>query len=307
MKSHDLDIIPRDPLVLRDGRPFGQSGVATTGAFLWPRPGTVIGMVRSYIGKCRDTKYFDRPCAEHIQEIKKIRLEAFTPYLDEKQGCQLCYPAPADAIAFPVSTQDNSEMLDIKPIRPTTLDEDEGTDISHTDWMYPWINDPRKPASMPLFWRWDYMKEWLEKGSLSSSRGFSPKQLGIVSPEESERTHIAIDKKTGATEESKLFTSSGIEFSQPVGIATRIGLADEDKVPERDMAVLGADRGLVGLRWAKKRFEWPTLPRIYDDIMGLRLILRTPGLFKGGWVPEWLKPSLNGSWITAPGTDYQLR
>lgn len=291
MQSIDLIINPRDPVILRDGRPFGQSGTPQTGSLRWPRPGTVMGMARTYLGRLRDPAFFsaERSESSPSEAVKRLALEWYLPALRTDDAVRLCLPVPADAVAFPDDA--SGTRLAVRSLVPRRPQNGQGTDLPWKNWMYPWLEDERKPAkNAPLFWNWERYADWLVNGRFAGSLESS--DLGMVAPEVEERTHVCIDPATGSAAESRLFTTLGLRFSDEAILASRLLVEDTDTPPRRDLANLGGDRRAVFLEWGSHLVDWPCPPAGLGTGPGLRLILITPGLFSGGWAPTALTATL---------------
>ena len=319
MKDIDFVITPRDPILFRDGRPFGQAGVAQAGGLSWPRPGTIAGMVRTFVGFSRDRDYFaNGPQKEgHINKIKQVGLGLFLPaLLDIHREMEICLPAPVDAVAFLPGDKEYEEdaekkPLAIKALTPKNLDPGEGTDISWSNWLYAWMDEQEKPQQMPSFWRWTHYKKWLVSNKLDlPETGIFSDDLGPGEPETDERTHVCIDEKSGTAVDSMIFNTRGCSFSPETQIVVQVKTDDTDNLAELDMALLGGDRRMVHVEWGQDIVAWPQLPQeVGKDGGRLRLILATPGMFEGGWAPSWLLRSLEGDnlWGTIPDTKIRLR
>lgn len=307
MKRADLVIALRDPMVFRDGRPFGQAGTPQTGTLNWPRPGTVLGMARTYLGVLRSPDYFGTETQSPIDSVKQISMEWFLPVVSAPQRFTVCPPAPADAVVFDAESRDGKKRFDVLPVRPLSMAPEEGTDLPWKDWAIPWIAERRKPdKTAPPFWHWDQMKEWLVTGRID--KGVFPESLGIGSPATEERTHVCIDPASGAAAESRLFTTMGLRFDENLFIGAKFQMEDADQPPPRDVAALGGDRRPAYLTWGEKLVDWPEAPPDLGKADGLRLVLITPGLFAGGWAPDWLTPSLEtGTFVKVPDTDIRIR
>lgn len=303
----DLVITPRDPLILRDGRPFGQLGSAQAGSLNWPRPGTIIGMARTVIGTLRDPVFFKSYDQNRIDEIRKVAMTAFLPACKNAHNHYSVFlPAPADAIGFPVSEED--DRLDIKRLSTVSLNNEvEGTDIDWADFCYAWLNDPRKPAkNMPPFWKWNYYQQWLVKGSVPGP--INADEIGLSPSEIEERTHVAIASATGAAAESQIFTSMGIRFKSDIVIAARIDISENDQLPSTDVAALGGDRRPAFVEWGNSLVDWPEPPHGLGKGKGFRLILTTPGIFDGGWAPNWLLKTIKADqYVEVPGSGIRVR
>jgi CRISPR-associated protein Cmr3 len=303
----DLVITPRDPLILRDGRPFGQLGSAQAGSLNWPRPGTVIGMARTVIGTLRNPDFFRTCDPNRIEDIRQVAMSAFLPASKNTHNQYSVFlPAPADAVGFPVSDEDN--RIDFKRLITVSLNHDvEGTDIDWENFQYAWLNDPRKPAkNAPSFWKWDYYRQWLLEGIVSGP--VDAAQIGLNPSEVEERTHVSIASTTGAAAESQIFTSMGIRFQQEIVIAARIDITENDQLPTADVATLGGDRRPALIEWGNCLVDWPEPPDGLGKGKGFRLILTTPGIFDGGWAPTWLIETIeSGKFAEVPGKDVRIR
>lgn len=307
MKEIDLVITPRDPIILRDGRPFGEAGTSQSGHLNWPRPGTVIGMVRTVIGTLRDSEFFNSRDSNHISEIRQIALKQYLPaQKDSKEYYSVYIPAPADAVAF--SFDEDDERIEFKPMLPSSLRKEmEGTDIPWKNYQYAWLEDLRKPLkNVPLFWKWEYFRQWLLNENLPAP--VLPEEIGLMPPQSEDRTHLAIETDTGAAAEAKLFTTLGVRFKEGTVIATRIFISKLDRLPHMDIANLGGDRRPVFLEWGKRLVDWPLPPEGIGKTNWLRLVLITPGIFNGGWAPDWLVGTIEtGKYFQIPGTEFKVR
>lgn len=307
MREIDLVVTPRDPLILRDGRPFGQVGTPQTGALSWPRPGTLLGMARTYLGKLRNADFFvnvDEKWA-NIEAIRKVGLEWYLPGEISPEGgkAEIFLPAPADAVLFPA--EDGKEALEIVRMAPLKIPEAGGTDLDWPEWELPWLERDGKPArETPAFWRWSHFAKWMASGELDA---MTAGKLGPEAPKREERTHVSISPETGSAEDSRLFTTLGVRFGKESVIAARLSVGAEDDLPKRDIAALGGDRRPAFVEWGTDKVQWPAPPEKLDSGRGLRLFLITPGIFEAGWLPSWLEKSRDGNYQEVPGTDVRLR
>lgn len=308
MTEIDLVVTPRDPVILRDGRPFGQIGTPQTGVHRWPRPSTLLGMARTYLGTLRSPDFFRdaETKAENIAAIRNVSLEWYLPAQsgEDEQPVETFLPPPADALAF--LAEKDTGHLKILRMTPQSLRDGEATDIEWPGWEYPWLEVQEKPArETPVFWRWSQYKKWLETGKFDAP--VSADELGLTAPETEERTHVAISPETGSAEDSRLFTTLGVRFAKDTVIAARLAVGTEDEVPERDIAALGGDRRPAFVRWGQNQVDWPKPPEKLEPGRGLRLFLISPAIFDAGWLPTWLEKTRDGNFQKVPGTDVRLR
>jgi len=310
MRSSNLIITPRDPLLFRDGRPFGPAGVAYSGGLKWPRYGTLAGMLRTYIGLATDSDYFGGDNKKNVEEVLKISIGLCLPGTSIEDDT-IYLPAPADAVAYPSDDKENNKLLLIKRLEPRTIAKDEGTDIEWENFQYPWIEEQEKPKEMPEFWRWSAYLNWLIYGSvMESGRHIDIEEIIFKEPPVVEkRTHVCINKKTGSALDSSIYITENYDYSSDLRFFVQADIPKSFNIPQRDMAVLGGERRLVHID-CKEDFKWPTeLPEeIGHNGQGLRLILVSPGLFKDGWLPSMLMESLkNGKWSKFFNTDILIR
>ena len=307
MREIDLVVTPRDPLILRDGRPFGQVGTPQTGALNWPRPGTLMGMARTYLGRLRKADFFENGDEKwaNIEAIRQIGLEWYLPgeISPERGKAEIFLPAPADAVLFPADNR--KEALEIVRMKPREVSSSEGTDLDWPGWEFPWLERDGKPArETPAFWRWSYFKAWMNNGKLDA---MTAGELGPAAPEREERTHVTISPETGSAEDSRLFTTLGARFAKNAVIAARLSVGAEDDLPKRDIAALGGDRRPAFVEWGADQVQWPTPPEKLDPGRGLRLFLITPGIFEKGWLPSFLAETRGGNFREVPETKVRLR
>ncbi len=323
MNRVDVLLTPRDPLILRDGRPFGQVGVSQSGGFLWPRPSTVAGMLRSRIGLYQDVRFFQDNREANIRRILSVSLLACLPAFRDGKGYEPCFPAPADALVFPLpgrqarakrgKKQEEKEPLEVKALVPRPIARGQGMDYAPPAYWPARLNDEdlRKPVTT-WFWRWSHMQSWLQDQTLvMGEEGMTAEALGWTLPRFEERTHVCIEPKSQTAAESKLFVSRGARYPDTLHLALRVDV-DGLAVPQgADMAHLGGDRRAVFLSWNRGDIRFPeisALQEIGKNTSGLRLILTSPGIFDGGWGPRWLVNTLeNDRPAPIPGTDIAVR
>ena len=85
-----------DLLILRDGRPFGDTGTFGGTALSWPLPQTLAGMCRSSLGFDRSDEYFSD--AGNIKQILSVGLRRVLPGLSGAGSHEHLMPTPADLV-----------------------------------------------------------------------------------------------------------------------------------------------------------------------------------------------------------------
>jgi len=311
-----------EPLIFRDGRPFGDFGTVDGGVLRWPLPSTIAGMVRTKVGTNRATDFFwNKDIAkkkENIEAIKKVGLKWTLPVW-KPAGGQWCFlfPRPADALFF--EDTDQQDIYTLNSFSYTKTEQDCGHDLPWKNWLLPISTKREKPATdTPELWHQEIFLKWLLLEPMGPE--FNKDQLGLALPELEVRMHTAIDSQSGTVKSGQLFSSSGIRleiskntqddtshsvegvFGIGVGIT---GHLDSDN--PFGPCLLGGERRTVFADPLETQF--PLCPAAFDDQKFLRLVLITPGEF-GGWAPDWLKPSAQEDqtpWVTVPETDIEVR
>ncbi|HHO47334.1 MAG TPA: hypothetical protein ENN06_02580 [Desulfobacteraceae bacterium] len=301
-----------DPLVFRDGRPFGDSGNVSGGMLRWPLPVTIAGMFRTQAGIGRAPDWFTGHDANrrktNIEAILRVRITGMLPVWRGRgdESWRFLASRPADALV--TGGNDTPEALMIHRYKfDKTGDGTTGTDLPWANWLYPQAATMEKPVSgQPDFWHWQYLERWLRDESIGQITGST---LGVPLPKPEIRVHTAIDPTTGTVASGKLFESPGVRFETEagagvpqgeLGIAVRIdGLDNLDNLagPCR----LGGERRTAIVEPFAQ--DWPACPNTFEKQSYLRLLLVTPGNF-GGWAPSWLHPTTDAgetAWCDIPG------
>ncbi len=285
-------IEPRDPLIVRDGRPFGPDPGVRAVSLAFPFPSTTTGALRTQAG-LDEHGIFTQTQAQ-LADLKKIAVRG--PLLVEwnKDHWDYLAPAPADALLFDA----DNDPSELRRLVPLTLQADEYTDLP--DDLVPVglpSADPRKPKKdAPAFWCWDRFAAWLINPHNESP---IPDDLGHTGPTRESRIHIQHDSDRGAAKEGKLFETSGMEFTrggkdhQALSAARRLALAiaSDHEIPHpQAVDTLGGERRLA--MWRTSTQPLPSIPdglstHIVQDKQ-CRLILLTPACFCEGYDPSWL-------------------
>ena len=288
-------IEPRDPLILRDGRPFNPDPGARAISLSFPLPSTTTGALRTQAGLDQDG-HFD---VMQIGEVQKIGVRG--PLLVEMKDndeMKWLVPAPADALLIEQNDEAKGPVNRYR-LQPLSLKDGEVTDlgIESPDMALIGfdVDDPNKPSKRaPAFWHYHKFYEWLVNPPEESP--VDPGELGHGGPRRESRMHVQMQPGQRAAEQSMLFETSGLEFTfhkeqQKLGEARRLALAvDTDASLSETTACMGGERRMVVWRESNE-----ILPGYYDDLVkqvqqteACRVILLTPAYFEQGWRPKWL-------------------
>ena len=312
-----------DPLVFRDGRPFGVGTGNRMKVHPWATASSVIGSLRTFLGLMAGGD-FNEPL---VKELKALSFTGPLPYFDE----ELYFPAPADILW---QTWDASEPKnrDFSALKPEKQRAGSGCNLPgnlHPVMLQDAPKEASKPAkNTPAWWRRDKMIQWLLGAKEFKSR------VGEDSLKENnsaflnalrveERTHVNIDPDSGAAKDSMLFSTSGIDFWVKKGcryesVKIALGVVAEGPFKEQLRAYdvlspLGGERRLAHWQVSHKKDHWEYPAEISEALAkqkvgcGVRMVLATPALFEHGWRPRWLRES-GGCWRgSPPGSSVVLR
>ena len=293
---HVLQISTRDPLIARDGRPFGATQGHRMKSVGWLYPSVAAGMVRTLLGEKKGGKFGP----EVIEALKRISINGPLP----TKGSQLFFPAPLD-LAIQESAVRAIRNRIAWASRPHTMDKDEGTDLPSylLPVLLPSEAEDFKPAKAPPFWSTDRMTQWL---SNSSGAGFEPPPdpdgctpegllaLGYLKMEKEERFHVNIEPRTYAARETQLFMTVAIAMAEGVSIALRIETDpafDSYLLSLDQWTALGGERRMVRVAPIEGTGAWACPSNIRAELAKtnlVRMVLVTPALFKDGWKPGWI-------------------
>ncbi len=275
--SRELRISVRDPIIARDGRPFG--GGARMKPLAWMYPSTVAGTLRTVLGKLEGSNFTEAV----VNDLKRVQVRGPLPVLDKS----LYFPAPRDAVA-------RAGEARLLSARPLGLQADEGSASGLTPVCLPMdLPDDFKPEQTPAFWSAAKMREWL----------LSPRGHDVDVPGESEsmkaptvdfRTQTSLDKVTGSAKDGMLFETAGLVLPNKVELSVRVeaGPAFQREMEKFPLIhPLGGERRLVWIERSQHDL-WACpgdLAARLSGASGVRMVLATPGIFEHGWLPGWLQ------------------
>jgi len=107
------------------------------------------------------------------------------------------------------------------------------------------------------------------------------------------RLGIALDPHSGTTQDGALYTTEAVSFCAGAGFLVGIE-GDHGQLPSAGLLRLGGDG--KGARYCRlKDYVPPVVAQLLPG-RGFRLILTTPGIFTGGWLPERVTHQSDGSY-----------
>jgi CRISPR-associated protein Cmr3 len=316
MSVRTLLIEPRDPVIFRDGKPFGRGAVSAR-SLPFPMPATIAGAVRT-----RCATEFDDDTIERI-----LRIQQTGPFLaaarwEDGAKWELLFPAPADCVPYDAKPPEehpngkDAQWFELCPLRPATQFGGADLPLDIHALLRRRLNKQDREGKVapnaPTFWHWSFLRQWLENSG-GTPRIHPDTAIGWGELERQQRVHVAIgvDKQTAI--DGMLFATNGLEFDRRIrrgasverirhAIVTRFQGADTLRLNAIDP--IGGERRLAFWQeLGEKEVAWPEPPRIDPSCQTIRLQLVTPGNFRAGWRPDWLTPQ-GGE---MPGTGVKLR
>jgi CRISPR-associated protein Cmr3 len=294
-------IEPRDPLIVRDGRPFGPDPGARATPLPFPFPSTVAGGLRGLAGRAEGQQF-----RAELSEIVREHVHVCGPLLVELNCdgsiADWYAPAPADATIHELETRDEKRGALLR-LLPLALPSGACTNLPNT--LLPvgqsGAPDKRKPHSQtPQFWRWNAFAQWLSAPEESTVEVAT---RGIRTLETNPRMHVSIVPETQTAREGFLYQTRGLEFATKHDSATkqhkRLALAAQVEVTGKEdelfahfgggMAPLGGERRLM--RWEqheslKLRAAPEGLFAQIGEQRACRIVLLTPAYFTAGYKPD---------------------
>jgi len=289
-------LAPRSPLVFRPGTRFDASGGEAMASL--PPPGTIAGAIRAAVADALDLP-LERD-ADHASLLERIAVQG--PLLVQGRGSdsQVYLPRPADAVYLQSGDPQTPRLL---PATPRRLPENAGACDIPTGLMPVFVDGEAqaKRVSGPACWSLLAMVAWLMNGAGPGGRSVT------ALPPVDRRSHVAIDPRTLAHDEGRLFRTAGLDFgarrqrgtgfdNAAWGLLTRISDTEgTDLTPALHGAVrrVGADGR--GARLLADAGAWPALdPMLAAALSQLkagdcfRIALATPAIFADAWRPGWL-------------------
>lgn len=294
-----IAIYPRDPIVARDGRPFGRGAGNRMYSMDWPYPSVVAGSLRTMLGKemlgRRDA--FDD--GGFLEELRNIRVRGPLPWLDSR----VFLPRPRNFL--------RSETGGIERLQPMQLAPGCGVDLPGVLPLTPSMR--AKPDLGHPLWSQEMLAQWLSGGPFSYNRSETREY-----PQMEERVHVEIDAARGVAAEGDLFSTQGLDFGHKSGDGPGDGLIISvtfpdgkwQKAMQKALLVhpLGGERRLALWQPLDRPDPWAMPSELADSLVGAKRVcmyVATPAVYAGGWRPGWLDAEqLTG---TVPGTELVVK
>ena len=296
-----LFIDPIDTLFLRGNRLFGDPG-SFGEALVPPQPSVVAGALRSalLVQRGHDPARFargeiaDDPELGTPERPGSFLITSFQMARRDSDGTTVepLYGLPADlSVAHRPARDGGEDYREVRRVGPHALPK--GVQASATTRSLAVLAEPRRGKSLSGYWlSAEGWRQYLYGREIDGKQLVPSSELWQLDT----RIGIALDPLKRRASDGALFTSQGVAFRKqehernggtPVASSRSVGfLAGVAGVtlPDALMLRFGGDG-----RTAVATCAHTSVPEVdYDEIVAVRrcrLILTTPGLFKGGWRP----------------------
>ena len=336
---------PHDPLLARDSRPFGSGGRVRL--LEWLYPSVVTGSLRTCLGK--QMGGFNEATVAALKALQVrgplpfLEGELYVPHPldavlkkehDASRRCLAVRPQGTLAAGEGTNVPDGLRLAGLSGLG---MDEED-------------FKPEKPPAfwAMKSMIQWLVAPDGREDlfaappsrgapGPRGSSKDLPPGFLSHLAQDH--RIHTALSPESGTVQGGKFFATAGLDFLQVCTeasdgtdhgtkkgyrqITVAVDATSQDAKFQKLLEALdtfhplGGERRLAQWRHhasAPKELAWEcpeSLRGALDRSEGrVRMILATPGLFAGGWLPGWLgggKTAGPGPWRgTPPGSDVEL-
>lgn len=344
--KRNIQIKPLDPVMIRDGRPFGKTPGIRAHSLNSVTPGTLAGTLRTLLGKL-ETGNGQRVKDSYTKLAENI--EVLGPIL--MRDDRLFFPMPLDLDIYEL-TDDESEKNKIHmSVRRPRQPSDEAVKTEgflgtgkiglHEDILWPvsmprgaWKSLRKVPAYISADWmiRWlcgdisqeEWERELQQWADFENKSGNShPHFMDVL--EKEIRDHTEIDDSSGTARDKKLFSTEAIVFPPEVSMIAQMKISDEFDIPGSIQTIhpIGGERrlasfeemsgeALVNRIWQCPESVIEAVNKAVDNASDknkiyLRMVLTTPAYFSKGWLPGWLNEQLKSSFDRFPNMELQLR
>lgn len=288
-------ITPLAPLVMGNGRPFGQGGV---NGGQEPTPSVVAGALRAHwVDDASNSKDLETLIKEAQQQT------AHGPFLlreDSQTTLQLYVPQPADSVYLRNAAQGGEAIHRLQPQALAGVDGNWPMFDKNKPLLPVQLqgDNKSKPVPGPRYWPLSALMQWrtnqtVEMIQLENAPG----------PQAETRTHVALDSSKRIAKDGQLFQTTGLNYGH---IRLRDAPRDSNAVFSTQRWHLAArfganlSEGLMTLG-GERRPSWLSsnasvdhalaVPQIWPstgakDTHWLCLTLLTPALFDLGWMDK---------------------
>ena len=140
-------IQPRDPLIVRDGRPFTADPGARARSLGFPMPSTIIGAIRTLAGSNSSGEFVQTSKPELKALLEDVALLGPLLVEQNKNDWNILAPSPADALGL----EDTSKTVALRKLQPLQISQTMLCDLEtglHPVGLHP-ADSKAKPTKLP--------------------------------------------------------------------------------------------------------------------------------------------------------------
>lgn len=304
-QTRTLELRPRDPILVRDARPFAADPGARAVTLEWPLPITIAGALRTHAGNMRGVDW-DKGGPDEVRG-----LEVQGPFLlrrGQDGQRRVYFPAPRDAVPYRTPAYEPA-LLHLRPVAPDSLPAGAGSNLPlATQGLRPVrVDQEVKPAGGAAFWPCDDTVAWLgnDRAAIVPTKHGDPLPIDV-------RTHVRIEPETLTQVEGALFSTEALAFDPCIddldgapaeAMLCRVtGTHPWDPAPA--FIRIGGEGRQAEIVPVRGDDPWPRPdPWLIEQLQSTRLLrlqLATPAPFARawpaagggnappGWLPEWI-------------------
>lgn len=284
-----LALVPRDGIFCKDGRGWDTSTLGRGHGLDWPWPSTVLGALRTASGRDVEARTGRRFGADdwrtHAAGITLARTLVLRRAIRAAWSVShRTWPAPADARRLTGA----AELHRLEPVPPPlpTLGRDD--DEAREALWVPLLPDKAKPLPEPRWWSEERFVAWL-----AGHRVPADDPTNAVELRRRIQAHVEIQQDTRTVEEEALYSHDVVETLEREvewALGVEVELPGESPVS----ASLGSDSRIAHVEALQAALFAPpatVIDAFKKGSRGLRLVVVTPAVFSGGWLPDGLERS----------------
>lgn len=295
-------IVPIDVLYLRGNRLFGE-GADHAEPLMPPWPSLFAGALRSrmLVDDGVDLAAFAKGKVSHpvlgTPELPgPFRIAHVSLGRKHGEAIEPLLPLPSDVVVLKEMEGTNPSCEYLLPTRRTDLEPAElPGDLPALPLLR--VCKPAKPDE-PRYWlRRQGFEKYLRGEVIESGDLVSKRELWDTDS----RLGIALNESTRAAETGRIYTTEAVVLRSDVGFL--VGAAGASgRLPRDGLLRLGGDGRGATLQRVEVDQPWFQTP----ETRGFRLILATPGLFPGGWMPPGVRREQDEYWLQFRGLKARL-
>ncbi|KAE8559298.1 MULTISPECIES: type III-B CRISPR module-associated protein Cmr3 [Paenibacillus] len=323
--ERSIQIQPLEPLMIRDGRPFGATPGARAHSLNTVTPGVIAGTLRTLMRQ---------QCSQY-STLAKVDVRGPIYMLENR----LFYPMPHDLDLYEPETddetgEDKKGSISVHVRRPceppkeqeqvkqgflgtgnTGLHEDKLWPIRmpenikknlksapayvSEEWMIRWLCDEVSPQEWSdAIGQWRNQQTEKKKKTSSSEHFIAPFAREV-------RTHTAIQPNTYTAMDKALFSTESLVLPPDLSLVAHVKIPEElnwtGKI--KGLHSLGGKRRLAHFQEIedsqKQSDIWTCPEKVLQAVAAhpkyVRMVLTTPAYFSKGWLPGWLNEELEST------------